>query len=86
MLRVLFQGNCFGVVQSGGFSEYQIAQFSSWDISVAFPGQTNRMEYVYVDYPGRFVYGKGWFTYDLRLHDNDPGPGQHLDVDVQQDE
>ena len=86
MLNVLFQGNRFGNIQNGAMSEYQIGVFSNWEISIGFAGSTNRCRYVYVDSPGRMAWGKGWFTYVLTLHDNYGGPGQYLDVSVEQEE
>ena len=86
MLSVVFQGNRFGDVKSGALSDYQIGSFSPWEISIGLLGSTNRMQYVYLDSPGRFAYGKGRFTYVLTLHDNYGSQGQHLDISLERDE
>lgn len=86
-LDVRFQGNEFGDMKQGCFSDYQIPVSSSWDISVKLPGATNRMQYVYVDTPGLFFsMSGGWFTCVLTVHDDYGGRGQYLEVDVKKDE
>ncbi len=92
MLNVIFEGNHFGDIRSGALSDYQICLFLSWEISVGFPGSTNRMQYVYVDFPGRrptpgpSTLGKGRFTINLDLQENDDVQRQHLDLRVGRDE
>ena len=85
MLDVLFQGNRFGDIKNGASSDYQAGEFASWEISAGFPGNANRMQYVYVDSPGRMAYGKGRYTHVLTLHDNYGSPGQHLDITTERD-
>jgi hypothetical protein len=55
MLDVRFQGNHFGDIKNGASSDYQVGGFTSWEVSVGFPGNANRMQYVYVDSAGRWA-------------------------------
>jgi hypothetical protein len=78
---VFFQGNRFGDVKNGASSDYQAVIYTSDEISVGLPGNTNRLQYVYVDSGGRFVYGTGHFTYVLKLRDNSGSPDLRIDVE-----
>lgn len=86
LLDVFFQGNRFGDIKNGASSDYQAVVYTSDEISVGLPGNTNRLGYVYVDSGGRFVYGTGHFTYVLKLRDISGPPGEDLHIDVEGDD
>jgi hypothetical protein len=80
MLGVVFQGNHFGDIKSGATSDYQPAASTGLEISAGIPGETSRLQYTYVDYPGRFVSQKGHFTATLMLLDAFNAQGHYLEV------